>query len=80
MVSKVQKLQKLGNSSAVILPRDWLRERGLKPGSKIKMEITDTRVIILAEEEYREVKVDAKFARQVQRFIREHRETLKRLT
>jgi antitoxin component of MazEF toxin-antitoxin module len=80
MVSKVQKLQKIGNSSGVLLPRDWLREKGLKPGSRVRVEITDTRVIILAEEDAREIKVDARFARDVDRFIREHRKVLERLS
>ena len=79
MASKVQKIQKVGNSAGVLLPSDWLAKTGLKPGSKVRVEVTDQRIIILPEGKDREVRVDAKFAQEVDQFLRRNREILKRL-
>jgi len=80
MTTKVQKVQRIGNSAGVLLPKDWLRAKGIQPGDKIRIEITDTRVVILPAGREREVRVSAKFAREVDRFLRRNRGILERLT
>ncbi len=80
MTIKVQKLQKIGNSSGVLLPKDWLRSKGIKPGDRVRIEITETRVVILPTGKDREVKVSAKFAKEVDQFLHRHRRILERLT
>lgn len=80
MTTKVQKVQKIGNSSGVLLPKDWLRAKGIKPGDKVRIEITETRVVILPTSKDREVKVSAKFAKEVDQFLKRNRKILERLT
>lgn len=75
-----RRIQKVGNSAGILLPKEWLRARGLKPGSRVRLEISGPRVIILAPEDAREIPVDARFARDVDRFLRRHRHVLRRLT
>lgn len=80
MTTKVQRIQRVGNSSGILLPKEWLRAKGLKPGSRVRLEISDTRLVILTEEKEREIPVDARFARDVNRFLRKHRRILARLS
>ena len=80
MASKVQKIQKVGNSAGILLPSEWLSRKGLKPGAKVRVEVTDQRIVILPEGKDREAKVDAKFARDVESFFQRHEKILQRLT
>jgi antitoxin component of MazEF toxin-antitoxin module len=80
MAGKVQKIQKVGNSAGVLLPADWLAARGLKPGSRVRLEVTDQRVVIHPEPKDREVGVDAKFARDVRAFLKRNAKILERLS
>jgi len=79
MSIKVQKIQRVGNSAAVLLPADWVARRGLKPGGKIRVEVTDQRITIFPDDEDVEVGVDAAYAKLVNGFLRRNKETLKRL-
>lgn len=79
MSVKVQKIQRVGNSAAVLLPADWVSRKGLKPGAKIRVEVTDQKVTIFPEEEEVEVQVDEAYAKLVKGFLRRNKETLKRL-
>jgi antitoxin component of MazEF toxin-antitoxin module len=79
-MTKVQKVQKVGNSAGILLPSEWLSKNGLKPGARLRVEITDQRIVIQAEDNSREAKVDAKFARDVEAFLRRNRKILERLS
>jgi antitoxin component of MazEF toxin-antitoxin module len=79
MARRLQKIQKVGNSAGILLPADWLARKGLKPGAKVRIEVTDQRIVVLPETRNRDVKVDGKFARQVEEFIRRNRRILERL-
>ena len=79
MAHKDQKIRQIGNSAGILLPADWLRSKGLKPGSSIQLEVTDQRISVFAAEAEREIEVDEKFARAVRGFFRRNQETLKRL-
>lgn len=79
MANRVQKIQRVGNSAGILLPSDWLARKGLKPGAKVRIEVTDQRIVILPETKNREVKVNAKFARGVEEFLRRNRKILERL-
>lgn len=80
MSGKVQKIQKVGNSAGILLPADWLAKKGLRPGAKVRVEVSDQRIVILPELKHREVKVDARFAREVDAFLRRNRKILERLS
>ncbi len=79
MAERVQKIQKVGNSAGILLPSDWLARKGLKPGAKVRVEVTDQRIVIQPETKDRDVKVDAKFACDVEEFLRRNRKILQRL-
>jgi antitoxin component of MazEF toxin-antitoxin module len=79
MGRRLQKIQKVGNSAGILLPADWLARQGLKPGAKVRIEVTDQRIVVLPETRNRDVKIDGKFARQVEEFIRRNRRILERL-
>jgi len=80
MVAKVQKIQRVGNSAGILLPAEWLSRRGLKPGAKVRVEVTDQRIVILPEGKAKEVRVDARFARDVEVFLRRNKKILERLS
>ena len=79
MAGRLRKIQKVGNSAGILLPADWLARKGLKPGARVRIEVTDQRIVVLPETRNRDVKVDGKFARQVEEFIRRNRRILERL-
>jgi len=79
MARRLQKIQKVGNSAGILLPADWLARKGLKPGAKVRIEVTDQRIVVLPETRSRDVKIDGNFARQVEEFIRRNRKILERL-
>ena len=79
MTAKVQRIQRIGNSAGILLPAAWLSKRGLKPGAKVRVEVTDQRIVILPEGKWREVRVDARFARDVEVFLRRNKKILERL-
>lgn len=79
MSTRVRKVQRVGNSAAVLLPADWLARKGLKPGAKVRIEVTEQKITIFPEEEEQEVEVDEAYAKRVTGFLRRNKETLKRL-
>ena len=79
MSTRVQKVQRVGNSAAVLLPADWLARKGLKPGAKVRIEVTEQKITIFPAEEEQEVQVDVAYAKLVTGFLRRNKETLKRL-
>ena len=79
MTRKVQKIQRIGNSAGILLPAEWLSQKRLKPGAKVRLEITDQRISVFPEEEDEEVEVDDGYAREVRSFLRRNRAILERL-
>ena len=79
MTRKTQKIQRIGNSAGILLPAEWLSQKHLKPGAKVRLEITDQRISVFPEEIDREVEVDERFAKEVHSFLRRNREILGRL-
>ncbi len=79
MTRKVQKIQRIGNSAGILLPADWLSQKHLKPGAKVRLEITDQRISVFPDEKDREVEVDEALAKEVHAFLRRNRAILERL-
>jgi antitoxin component of MazEF toxin-antitoxin module len=63
MTTRTEQVQRIGNSSGVLLPKEWLRTKGIKPGDPVRIEFTETRVVILPAGKDRDVRVTARFAR-----------------
>ena len=80
MAGRTQKIQKIGNSAGILLPKEWLKQMGLKPGAKVHLEISETRIVIHPPGARLQVKVDEKFAREVDLFLDRNKELLKRLS
>ena len=79
MTKKVQKIQRIGNSAGILLPAEWLSQKRLKPGAKVRLEITDQRISVFPEEIDQDQEVDARYAKEVQSFLRRNKEILSRL-
>jgi antitoxin component of MazEF toxin-antitoxin module len=80
MTKKVQKIQRIGNSAGILLPAEWLVRKHLKPGAKVRLEITDQRISVFPDEKDQEVDVDERFAKEVHSFLRRNRSILARLS
>ncbi len=79
MTRKVQKIQRIGNSAGILLPAEWLSQKRLKPGARVRLEITDQRISVFPDEKDQEAEIDERFAREVQSFLRRNKEILQRL-
>ena len=79
MTKKVQKIQRIGNSAGILLPAEWLSRKHLKPGAKVRLEITDQRISVFPDVKDRDVEVDERFAKEVHGFLRRNRAILERL-
>jgi antitoxin component of MazEF toxin-antitoxin module len=79
MSAKVQKIQRVGNSAGILLPAGWLSKKGLKPGAKVRVEVSDQRIVILPEDHSTEVQVDGRFAHEVEVFLKHNKKILERL-
>lgn len=80
MATRRQKIQRIGNSAGILLPKSWLAGNRLKPGARVRVDISPERIAIFPEPGDREVVVDRAFARQVEESLRQNRELLKRLS
>lgn len=80
MSGKTQKVQKVGNSFAILLPKEWAREQALKAGSEVRVETTETRLTVLPKRKARKLKVTPKFAKEVDEFLEKNRRILERLS
>ena len=74
-----KKVQKIGNSAGILLPAEWLSHKHLKPGAKVRLEITDQRISVFPDEKDAEVEVGERFARDVASFLRRNKAILERL-
>lgn len=79
LTRKLQKIQRIGNSAGILLPADWLSQQHLKPGAKVRLEITDQRITVFPDEKEHEQGVDARLAREVSSFLRRNKAILERL-
>mgnify|MGYP001595545894 CR=1 FL=1 len=77
---RTRKIQRVGNSSGILLPKEWLDQMGLKPGAVVHLQISGSKITILPSTRHREVKVDSKFARQVDDFLERNKALLERLS
>jgi antitoxin component of MazEF toxin-antitoxin module len=79
MTKRIQRIQRIGNSAGILLPSEWLSQKNLKPGAKVRLEITDQRISVFPDQKDQDVEVDERFAKEVHSFLRRHREILERL-
>jgi antitoxin component of MazEF toxin-antitoxin module len=79
MTKKVQKIQRIGNSAGILLPAEWLSQKHLKPGARVRLEITDQRISVFPDERDQDVEVDETFAKEVHSFLRRNKVILERL-
>lgn len=74
-----QKLYKNGNSVAVTIPKEYLRELNLRDGSLVAVERKGDELIVMPQKKAVAASVDEKFARMVDEFIHDHEDVLRKL-
>ena len=75
-----QKLYKNGNSVAVTIPKEYLRELGLDAGCDVLVKKRGQELIVVPSNKTLAKNVDPKFAQIVDEFITEHEDVLKELS
>lgn len=75
----IQKLYKNGNSVAVTIPKQYLRELKLRDGSKVVVEKRESELIITSQKHAVAADVDQKFMKMVDSFIIDHEDVLHEL-
>ena len=73
----IQTLYKNGNSVAVTIPRQYLKELGLKEGSEVVVEKQGKELRIVSKNHTLAHDVDPKFMKMVDDFITDHEDVLK---
>jgi len=73
-----QKLYKNGNSIAVTIPKEYLKEYNMRDGTEVVVENRDG-VLINPKKQKVVASVDPKFARMVDEFINDHEDVLAEL-
>lgn len=76
----IRKIQKIGNSAGILLPKGWLESQGLKAGSKVRIEVSERRVSVMPEISDKDIKVDNRFMRELARSLKRNQNALKRLS
>lgn len=76
----IQKVFKNGNSLAITIPKEFLKELDLRDGSKVVLEKKDNNLFITAHRRVLASDVDAKFMKMVDEFITEHEDVLAELS
>ncbi len=68
------KERKVGPKGQVVIPKDFRKEMGIRPGSKVEFEYTDEGIVIRKEDENTEKVFEevAKSGKQVSRKIDAH--------
>jgi putative addiction module antidote len=74
-----QKVIKVGNSSAVIIPKQSLLELGLKPGDKVVVETDKKRKRLLVKSSGRQARVSNELLDWTEKFIQRYRPALEAL-
>lgn len=67
----VQRLISIGNSVGVIIPKNILKEKNIKLGDRVELDIKPIK--LQAED------IDAKFMKMADEFIEEHKDVLQAL-
>lgn len=74
-----QRLYKNGNSVAVTIPKEYLDELNLKPGTSVVVKKEGDELVITSKDKHLASDVDYKFAKMVDEFINDHRDVLQEL-
>ena len=75
----VQTLYKNGNSIAVTIPRQYLKELNLKEGSEVVVEKQDKILRISSKTTALASNVDIKFMKMLDEFVVDHEDVLQKL-
>ena len=75
-----QKLYKNGNSVAVTIPKEYLRELDLRDGSQVVVKTRGKELVVTPKEKKLASGVDQKFAKMVEEFMDEHEDVLQELS
>lgn len=75
-----QKLYKNGNSVAVTIPKEYLKELNLRDGSQVLVKTRGQELVVSSKAKTTAVGVDQKFAKMVDEFVMEHEDVLQKLS
>lgn len=75
----IQKLLKVGSSTAVVIPKKSLAELGLKAGDDVQVEVNEREKLVTIGPEIRMTSEDKKIARLTLNFINRYRRDLEAL-
>ena len=75
-----QKLYKNGNSVAITIPIEYLKELNLQEGSQVVVEKRGQELVVKPQKKVSTSGVDQKFAQMVDEFINEHEDVLQELS
>lgn len=79
MRAQIRRLKKVGNSAAVVLPKAWSAQNGVKPGGKVRNEVSDRAITITPFPCPLRGGQNTRFSQQVRDFLRRNEELLRRL-
>lgn len=74
-----QKIFKNGNSVAVVIPKQYLKELHLRDGSEVVVEKKEQSLVIRSKKQELASDVDPKFMKMVDEFIQDHKDVLTEL-
>lgn len=74
-----QKLYKNGNSVAVTIPKQYLRELNLRDGSDVIVDVKGKALVVIPKTKIIAGGVDSQFAHMVDEFMNEHEDVLQEL-
>lgn len=75
-----QKLYKNGNSVAVTIPKEYLKDLNLRDGSIVVVKTSGKQLVVSPKNKPLSSTVDQKFAKMVEEFMDEHEDVLQELS
>lgn len=75
----MRKVFRNGNSLAVTVPKAYAHQLNIRSGSKVEWKATEKGLLLKPIKVVATSKVDAKFAKMVDEFIRDHEDVLQEL-
>lgn len=75
----IQKLYRNGNSVAVTIPKEYLRELNLRDGSEVVVNRKGQELVVTSKKRASLKGVNEKFARMVDEFMIDHQDVLQEL-
>lgn len=75
----MRKVFKNGNSLAVTVPKAYARELSIRDGTKVEWKATAKGLLLRPVKKLKTFKVNEKFARMVDEFIKDHEDVLQAL-